>query len=128
MEEESRRNDNVKRSGRIWQNCQVYLRIPGPVYCPEQYWFMIDEYSVAVLLASGKDGKVFFCLGCENQKAESRFCRDDTEFSPSSSYPDRCVGCAFKHAHYTSFYKIKTYAELRESESYSLACAYHLRQ
>ena len=54
MEEESRRNDNVKRSGRIWQNFQVYLRIPVPVYCPEQYWFMIDEYSVAVLLASGK--------------------------------------------------------------------------
>ena len=126
MEEETRRNDDVRRSGRIWQNFEVSLRIPEPVYCPGQYWLMIDEYSTASLTGSGANGKIFFRNGCENQKEEAIFCQENTLFALVSAYPDRCIGCAFRHAHHTSFYKFKNYKELRESESYSLACAYHI--
>ena len=126
MEEETRRNDDVRRSGRIWQNFEVSLRTPEPVYCPEQCWFMIEEYSTASLAGSGANGKVFFCNGCENQKEETRFCQGNTSFSPSNAYPERCTGSAYQHFYYTSYYKIKDYGELRDSESYSLACAYHI--
>ena len=126
MEEQTRRNDDGRRSGRIWQNFEVSLRIPAAVYCPEQYWFMIDEYCAASLAGSGANGRVFFCYGCENQKEESRFCQESTTFSPVNAYPERCIGCAFKHARHASYYKFKNYGELRESESYSLACAYHI--
>ena len=46
----------------------VVLQFPEPIYpiyCPEQYWFKIDEYSVQRLADAGKNGKVFFCPGCE---------------------------------------------------------------
>ena len=127
MEEESRRSDDVRRSGRIWQNFdRSVFSNPGASVLSGKVLVHDRECSAASLLGSGTDGKVFFCSGCENKKEESRFCREDTEFSPSNAYPDRCIGCAFKHAHYNSFYRIKTYAEIRESESYSLACAYHI--
>ena len=56
MEEESR-HEGSNRRARMWQNFEVYLQVPEPVCCPEQYWFMIDEYSVPNLLDNGKDGK-----------------------------------------------------------------------
>ncbi|OLP76572.1 hypothetical protein AK812_SmicGene43476 [Symbiodinium microadriaticum] len=126
MEEQTKRNDDGRRSGRIWQNFEVSLRIPAAVYCPEQYWFMIDEYCAASLAGAGANGRVFFCHGCENQKEESRFCQESTTFSPVNAYPERCIGCAFKHAHHASYYNVKNYGDLRESESYSLARAYHI--
>ena len=89
MEEETRREDNRRRPGRMWQNFEVILRVPEPVYCPEQYWFKIDEYSVPRLADSGKGGKVFFCPGCESQKEEAQFCRDDTDFAPHSAFPEQ---------------------------------------
>ena len=55
MEEETRRDETTRRPGRI-------LQFPEPVYCPERYWFKIDEYSVPKLIDAGKDGKVFFCF------------------------------------------------------------------
>ena len=110
----------------MWQNFEVILQVPEPVYCPQQYWFMIDEYSVPRLADSGKDGKVFFCPGCESQKEEAKFCRGDTDFAPHNAYPEQCIGCTFKNAHYTTVYKVKNYAELRKNEMYALACAYHI--
>ncbi|OLP89189.1 hypothetical protein AK812_SmicGene29352 [Symbiodinium microadriaticum] len=110
----------------MWQDFEVILQFPKPVYCPEQYWFKIDEYSVPKLIDAGKDGKVFFCPGCENQKEETKFCRSQTEFAPSSAFPGQCIGCTFKGAHYTTFYKVQNYGELRQHERYALVCAYHI--
>ena len=126
MEEETRREDNRRRPERMWQNFEVILRVPEPVYCPEQYWFKIDEYSVPRLADSGKGGKVFFCPGCESHKEEAQFCRDDTDFAPQSAFPEQCIGCTFKNAHYTTVHKVKNYAELRDNETYALACAYYI--
>ena len=125
MEEETRRDETTRRPGRMWQNFEVILQFPEPVHCSEQYWFKIDEYSVS-RIDTGKNGKVFFCPGCENQKEETKFCRSHTEFAPFSGFPGQCIGCAFNSAHYTTFYKVQHYGELRQHERYALACAYHI--
>ena len=113
MEERTRNDETARRPGRMWQDFEVILQFPEPVHCPEQYWFKIDEYSVPNLIDAGKNGKVFFCPRCERQKAETVFCRAQTEFAPSASFPGQCIGCAFKSAHYSTLYKVQNYGELR---------------
>ena len=126
MEERTRNDETARRPGRMWQDFEVILQFPEPVYCPEQYWFKIDEYSVPKLINAEKDVKVFFCPGCESQKAETIFCRGQTEFAPSAAFPGQCIGCAFKSAHYTALYKVQNYGKLRQHERYALACAYYI--
>ena len=122
MEEETKRDASMRRPGRMWQDFQVILQFPEPIYCPEQYWFKIDEYSVRKLDDAGKDGKVFFC---PKQKKEVVFCRAQTDFSNDRAFPGQCIGCAYKNAH-TTYCKFQNYAELRDQERYALACAYHI--
>ena len=126
MEERTRNDETARRPGRMWQDFEVILQFPEPVHCPEQYWFKIDEYSVPNLIDAGKNGKVIFCPGCERQKGETVFCRAQTEFAPSASFPGQCIGCAFKSARYSTLYKVQNYGELRQNETYALACAYHI--
>ena len=54
------------------------------------------------------------------------FCRAQTDFSIDRQFPSKCIGCAYKHAHNTTYCKVQNYAELREQEIYALACAYHI--
>ncbi|OLQ05655.1 hypothetical protein AK812_SmicGene11166 [Symbiodinium microadriaticum] len=126
MERETQRDTSERRPGRMWQDFQMILPFPEPIYCPEQYWFKMDEYSVQKLADTGKHGKVFFCPKCEEEKKEVVFCRAQTTFSTERAFPSQCVGCAYKHAHHTTHCKVQNYAELREQERYALACAYYI--
>ena len=126
MEEETRRDTSARRPGRMWHDFQMILQFPEPIYCLEQYWFKIDEYSAQRLGNAGKDGKVFFCPKCEEEKREVIFCRAQTDFSNDRSFPSQCIGCTYKNAHHTTYCKVQNYAELRDKEKYALACAYYI--
>lgn len=113
IEEENRRSDLVRRPGMIWQNFDISLKVPGPSYNDEHFWFKIDECSKA-----DKDfrvpGKTFFCTRCENVKDVNTFCRDGASFrSDYLQFPEHCIGCTYKHALSHMYYQINAYKELR---------------
>ncbi|CAE7480865.1 unnamed protein product [Symbiodinium sp. CCMP2456] len=125
IEEENRRVDLVRRPDVEWQNFDIALSIPEPSYSDEQRWFRIDDYSASDINAWATT-ETFFCERCEQENRASVFCRDSTSFASGPQFPDRCMGCAYKNALYNSFYKIKDYREMRDSETYALACARYL--
>ncbi|CAE7328507.1 unnamed protein product [Symbiodinium sp. CCMP2456] len=125
IEEENRRVDLVRRPDVEWQNFDIALSIPEPSYSDEQRWFRIDDYSTSDITA-WTTTETFFCERCEQEKSASVFCRDSTSFASGPQFPDRCTGCAYKSSLNNSFYKIKDYREMRDSETYALACARYL--
>ncbi|CAE7237302.1 unnamed protein product, partial [Symbiodinium sp. CCMP2456] len=126
IEEENRRVDMVRRPDVEWQNFDIALSIPEPSYSDEQRWlFRIDDYSTSDINAWATT-ETFFCERCEQEKSASVFCRDSTSFASGPQFPDQCMGCAYKNALYNSFYRIKDYREMRDSETYALARARYL--
>ncbi|CAE6920632.1 unnamed protein product [Symbiodinium sp. CCMP2456] len=126
IEEENRRDDLVRRPEVEWQNFDIALSVPEPTYTEEQCWFKIYDYSTSDPDAWATP-ETFFCEHCEQEKDASIFCRDNRSFkSDRPQFPDRCVGCTYKHALRNSYFQINEYKDLRNSESYSLACARYL--
>ena len=61
------------------------------------------------------------------RKKPASFAGGSTSFkSDRQQFPDRCIGCTYKHALHNSYYKVNDYKDLRTSESYSLACAMYI--